>query len=539
MGDGCQSMLIAIIFCFRALYYSSRNAFSFLHQPFRPRIRHAPKGLMSRGNGLGTTVNPPPVLPDAADDDVTISTAIVDHFFSQNSFMNASKHVQSIREHFDAVPDSAKFFVTMSSSGCNSTADGTSNLLRRKFVQYTWIKGGDLFLDPFPPKILSPPSTTYSGKGCQRRVGPGLIEEIFDVGSIVVRGSDDVSVNELQVTTDSYDYSYIRYRVLNPSLLRYPVYFHEGCVIFSRTGKKCLWAVQWEPFAGLQWYVKGLTSIVIKNLIRNFQANVSVTGIQKEGYGGNDQPQNQQKETVLEYDPATKSMKLLDTITKSTSLRILALHGKGGSGSSFYQHLSPLLEQLSGNKVEIASTNNTISVHCDCPTAPFPEGKWWEQRPPGSRSYNAESYEGYEKAMDMVRSTLSLEAGNNYDVLLGHSQGAILIASMLANKDLTDANTPPMIILNGVAWPNPFGHQLKELKFSHSNGVKCTKVRVLLIMGECDQINPIQGAVQVRDCLQNSGFEVSTIVHSGGHSLPTKNEMVAKSIINWMMSSSQ
>jgi predicted esterase len=492
---------------------------------------------MSRGNGVGT-VNPP-VLPDAVDDDVTISNAIVDHFFSQNSFLNASKHVQSIREFFDAVPDSATFFLTM----CNSTTDGTSNLLRHKFVQYTWIKGGDLFLDPFPPKILSPPSTTYSGKGCQRRVGPGLIEEIFDVGSIVVRVSEDVSFNELKVTKDSSDYSYIRYRVLNPSLLRYPVYFHEGCVIFSRTGKKCLWAVQWKPFAGLQWYVKGLTSIVIKNLIRNFQGNVSVTGLKIEGHGGNGRPQNQQKETMLEYDPATKSMKLLDTITKSTSLRILALHGKGGSGPSFYQRLSPLLEQLSSNKFEIASTNNIssydVSVHCDCPTAPFPEGKWWEQRPHGSRSYNADSYDGYEKAMNMVQSTLSLGAGSNYNVLLGHSQGAILIASMLANKDLTNANTPPMIILNGVAWPNPFGHQLKELKFSHSNGGKCTKVRVLFIIGEGDQINPIQGAMQVRDCLKNSGFEVSTIVHSGGHSLPIKNEMVVKSIINWIIRSSE
>jgi predicted esterase len=271
--------------------------------------------------------------------------------------------------------------------------------------------------------------------------------------------------------------------------------------------------------------------------------------------------QRHQEETNLVYDPATQSIKSLDSTTNSSSLRILALHGKGGSGPCFYQTLTPLLEQLSGHKSDIATDNNInggeTSVQCDCLTAPLPEGKWWEQHPPGSRSYNAVSYEGYEKAADMVQSALSLKADKHYDILLGHSQGAILIVSMLANKDLTNANTPPLLILNGVAWPNPFGRQLEELKFCYSNDETCTspkkipeksdqainetsyfskstKAKALFIMGENDKINPIQGAMLVRDNLLKAGLDVSTIVHSGGHSLPTENKVILESIIQWI-----
>jgi hypothetical protein len=162
-------------------------------------------------------------------DDSTIANTIVDLFFSQNPYMAASSKVHSIRETFDVVPGPTTIPTSFSTNANPGTTASSSiaRLLRHKFVQYTWIKGGDLFLDPFPPKILSSPTTTYSGKGCQRRVGPGIIEEIFDVGTVMVvenkKNSEEINRNNGKGTNVSSHYSFIRYRVLNPSLLLYPV----------------------------------------------------------------------------------------------------------------------------------------------------------------------------------------------------------------------------------------------------------------------------------------------------------------------------
>jgi len=145
----------------------------------------------------------------------------------------------------------------------------------------------------------------------------------------------------------------------------------------------------------------------------------------------------------------------------------------------------------------------------------------------------------------MVQRALS-EQPSKYDILLGHSQGAILIASMLANKDLTKTNTPPTLILNGVAWPNPYVTQLNSLKHCHKpvreqqdSLTLGDGTRALFIIGENDDINPPEGAMQVREALQNAGIEVSSIFHPGGHSLPTKNVQAIQSIAQWISSSTQ
>lgn len=237
------------------------------------------------------------------------------------------------------------------------------------------------------------------------------------------------------------------------------------------------------------------------------------------------------------------------------TLRILALHGKGGSGPSFHRTLDPIFKQmskkysLSDKKIDTSLNDAQIAaqiIECDCLTAPYPEGKWWEQVPPGSRSYNAESYQGYTASAELVKKALDSQSLDKvkYDVLLGHSQGAILIASMLANKDLTVDNTPPLLMLNGVAWPNPFSKQLEDLVFGYPSKVETSygnnsmehnqQRKALFIIGESDDINPIQGAIEVRDKLQKAGIDVSTIFHSGGHSLPTENETVVQSIVQWV-----
>mmetsp|Transcript_17105 Transcript_17105/g.24995 ORF Transcript_17105/g.24995 Transcript_17105/m.24995 type:complete len:287 (-) Transcript_17105:218-1078(-) len=203
------------------------------------------------------------------------------------------------------------------------------------------------------------------------------------------------------------------------------------------------------------------------------------------------------------------------------SLKILGLHGKGGSGPSFNQVLSSFSKEL--------------QIECECPTAPFPGGKWWDQVPNGSRSYNAEAYEGYEASASMVRELLDRgHSGEAYDIAFGHSQGAILLASMMANGDFGN-RTPKALILNGVAWPNPYADAIQNLR-APDLGPE-TPIRALFIVGQNDDINPPEGAIRVRDCFQTAGVQVTTIEHPGGHSVPTQNIEAMNAIAQWISGS--
>ena len=118
-----------------------------------------------------------------------------------------------------------------------------------------------------------------------------------------------------------------------------------------------------------------------------------------------------------------------------------------------------------------------------------------------------------------------------HDFCIGHSQGAILLTSLLAQS-----SSLPIIrggyIWNGAAWPNPFNDQLESLAAStkqqkDQNG--------LMIVGDNDDINPPEGALRVRDLLTNIGMEISTVHHNGGHSVPVSDDVALQSIITWML----
>lgn len=155
-------------------------------------------------------------------------------------------------------------------------------LLLRRFVDYVWIAGGDLAIDPFPPKLLLDEggggSFSYdanTGVGCRRRVGGrllGAVEEIFDC----VRSDDDAEIQ-------------VRYRLTNPGWKRaYPAFAHEGRVTFGpavatnddhndddqRRSFECGWEVRFVPYACSAWFVRALTSFVVNDFVRNLQRNV-------------------------------------------------------------------------------------------------------------------------------------------------------------------------------------------------------------------------------------------------------------------------
>mmetsp|Transcript_9751 Transcript_9751/g.13753 ORF Transcript_9751/g.13753 Transcript_9751/m.13753 type:complete len:262 (+) Transcript_9751:97-882(+) len=202
------------------------------------------------------------------------------------------------------------------------------------------------------------------------------------------------------------------------------------------------------------------------------------------------------------------------------SLKVLALHGSGGNGPNFVDILQPLSDWL--------FFENGIQVQITAPTAPFTKENgfaWWTMSP-GTRSFDADIYIGFETSSEMVLKILDDEKP---DLVLAHSQGAILISALLG---LDHIATHPSrgYILNGVAWPNPVSKEISSLKVG--NGVS---PRVLFVTGKVDKINPPSSAQQVKTSLDEAGFQISTCEHPGGHSVPITNEEAKKSIANWIV----
>lgn len=200
------------------------------------------------------------------------------------------------------------------------------------------------------------------------------------------------------------------------------------------------------------------------------------------------------------------------------TLRVLALHGSEGNGLDFSTKLYPLRDVLLKENVDMQ-----ISVI----SAPFKKGRgfaWWTMEP-GVRSFNAEEYLGFQESADTV---LQGFASTSPDLVVAHSQGAILVAALLA-QNLIPEHPPKGYILNGVAWPNPYGQQLFDLKFDGDD-----RPRILFVMGQQDTINPLASAKQVQESLGKSGCHVAAHTHSGGHSVPDDPES-SQAMAEWIV----
>mmetsp|Transcript_20776 Transcript_20776/g.34008 ORF Transcript_20776/g.34008 Transcript_20776/m.34008 type:complete len:314 (-) Transcript_20776:40-981(-) len=209
---------------------------------------------------------------------------------------------------------------------------------------------------------------------------------------------------------------------------------------------------------------------------------------------------------------------------ESGDFRILCLHGKGGNGEEFLKRLLPLRTMLDDSLAD-----STVSIKWEALTAPYQISDtddayaWWTMSP-GVRSFNADEYIGFdESASNIMDALLPSDASTsatkyNYDLILGHSQGAILLSALLAtNVELQRSNCT--YILNGAAWPNPFKKALTSLSEQTQHEIK-KGTHMLFVMGQTDNINPIESAKQVHDSYQKAGLDVSIVYHEGGHSVP-------------------
>mmetsp|Transcript_64026 Transcript_64026/g.73644 ORF Transcript_64026/g.73644 Transcript_64026/m.73644 type:complete len:303 (-) Transcript_64026:278-1186(-) len=223
--------------------------------------------------------------------------------------------------------------------------------------------------------------------------------------------------------------------------------------------------------------------------------------------------------------------------TSADKIKVLSLHGSGGTTEEFPKRLHALNKALmsySSNNVDDGTSTNNVQLEITTVEGPFDkdDGYSWWTMPQGVRSFNAKEYTGFEESATKV---LGVWEKGEFDIVLGHSQGAILIASLLALKR-TPYHPPGGYIMNGVSFPNPYTQQLESLS-SVVNDNCYGSPNVLFVFGKQDNITPNTSGEQLLDLLQKGGFAVSSCYHDGGHGFPEENEKadVMKTIVDWIL----
>lgn len=189
-------------------------------------------------------------------------------------------------------------------------------------------------------------------------------------------------------------------------------------------------------------------------------------------------------------------------------LRALVLHGKGGTGASTAALVRPLLPA----GAEIVSP--------DGPHAAGRRGFSWWTLPLGQRSYEATEWEG-------VAESIALCDGlGEFDVVVGHSQGAMLAAILLARGRLGHGPYCGAGVLSGAAWPLPFADLIEA--FPAGAG---PAPRTLHSLSEVDTVNPPAQALQLAEAM---GGQV--LRHTLGHVIPGKDPQAAAALSSFLAS---
>jgi predicted esterase len=228
------------------------------------------------------------------------------------------------------------------------------------------------------------------------------------------------------------------------------------------------------------------------------------------------------KKDTLKQSCSNPQLQLASVMEGSSSspeiIRVLALHGSEGNAQEFPNRLKALNDVLAGKNMQLEIT---------AVQGPFEKGPgycWWTM-PPSVRSFNAKEYVGFEES-----ATIVLDAWNNddFDLVFGHSQGAILVAALLALKR-APYHPKRGYIMNGVSFPNPYSDNFVALKVEDSTHPP----NILFILGRKDTTTPNSSGEQLRDGFAKAGFQVASCYHDGGHGIPQQDD--SKSLSNVAM----
>lgn len=245
-----------------------------------------------------------------------------------------------------------------------------------------------------------------------------------------------------------------------------------------------------------------------------------------------------------------------DSSTESSqtkTIRILGLHGSGGNGEKFEKLLNrwksyfQKIEEDDTKQQDTSSANinkellswDVFTIDAPVSSSEDEEYMWWKI-PTGVRSFNAEEYEYYDMSEALV-----IKAIEKYqpDYIVGFSQGAILLTSLISLNKLSSYDYIKGCVLIGVAWPNPFTKQLQSLEqqvqdeTTTINEIQNSNRNVLVVVGTEDDINPMEQSERVANALNLGGYKVKNIYHPKGHVVPISPGDTLDSIHKWFISS--
>ena len=203
---------------------------------------------------------------------------------------------------------------------------------------------------------------------------------------------------------------------------------------------------------------------------------------------------------------ALLALRCASSLKPARPLRVLVLHGKGGTAASMEQYFEPIAAALPECAFSFAN-------------APYAAGRgaaWWTL-PPGTRSFEAKAYGG----VDVSLAALA-EYEDEVDAVWGHSQGAILLG-FAAAQGILDPKGPlgflkeKKLIINGASWPRPYETELEAV--ASQSGY----LETLHVLGAADDVNPPEHAIRLA-----AVFRGETFVHDGGHYVPADDAALKK-----------
>lgn len=208
-------------------------------------------------------------------------------------------------------------------------------------------------------------------------------------------------------------------------------------------------------------------------------------------------------------------------------LRVLCLHGKGSNPQRFASQLQPLVRYL-GPRASFEWLQAPYPLEPDVDTF-----QWW-LLPEGQRSFEAEHYMGATESIAMVDSEITRR---QIDVVIGHSQGSMLLAALLAQR--FQKVSPPVAsqqqvqprfgaILSSPAWPRPYASKIAALSDS-SPIPQQLHLHCVFTVGAKDTINPPTHTREIAHHFRHRCGETSCHIleHRGGHVLPVDDASLA------------
>ena len=210
--------------------------------------------------------------------------------------------------------------------------------------------------------------------------------------------------------------------------------------------------------------------------------------------------------------------------------RIVALHGRGGNSIIFRQKLQPLINL-------VVPRSSTHRIEWIFPNAPHahqsikePNEKfyeWWSL-PPGYRSYNSSVYYG-------VNESIALVENLNPDILIGHSQGAMLSSILMSRSILMESSTshmfqPKLGILSCAAYPLPFINILNKIKNIKSRSTSpvqsFNQPKLLHVISPQDRTNPYPSGLELAGVFDDCTRSNTIKTHDLGHKFSTDSALL-------------